>query len=91
MTLMKKLGAEPESGKLFLGIALLAAGSLANGSQAQLDVNGPVVAQVARANTDLVCTQEVKQCGDGRYVARDSARGCEFRPCEGGEQPLPRR
>jgi len=27
------------------------------------------------------CTQDVKQCTDGSYVARDPAKNCEFKPC----------
>lgn len=31
----------------------------------------------------VACTMEAKACPDGRYVGRDAARNCEFRPCPG--------
>ncbi len=31
--------------------------------------------------TNVQCTQDVKPCPDGSYVARDSSKNCEFKPC----------
>lgn len=35
----------------------------------------------------VYCAQDVQQCADGSYVARDPNNGCQFRPCPVSVQP----
>lgn len=88
MTLLKTVGAGPEVAKLFLAVSLLVAGEMVTklkeisveGAGSELQFRKLVA--ISEGN-DLYCTEEVKQCADGSYVARDSKNNCKFRACPG--------
>ncbi len=41
----------------------------------------------APADEPQMCAQDVQECADGSFVARDPANSCEFRACPAAEQP----
>ena len=80
MAILKTLGAGPEVGKLFLAMGLRVAGAYLTQAPPLRTVGARELAQ-AEQSADIFCAQDVRQCPDGTYRARNPQNNCQFFSC----------